>query len=229
MIYLPTVQPPSTSNNPSPAVLHSFAAPLSNIHDSHVTAPWFGPNAWTCIIQPVPGGGIPSSDAAGIELTLTFKEGGAYDFHTRMSELKERLAQMRELYGVAQEVGGDGQNQGADLHLEQLPAYEEVGNVSSIPVPGYAVGNGATNGPVREPSRPEQEQEQEQQRTPDIQPQAPAPSPTPPATRAQRPRLAAPQPDEPPPGYEETQQTQQEDVLASLGRVQMQDRRGDTT
>jgi len=60
-----------------------------------------------------------------VELRLTFKEGGAFDFHTIFEQIKERVYQA---YTVARESGQQGAG-GADLasvHLEQLPAYEPV-------------------------------------------------------------------------------------------------------
>ena len=70
---------------------------------------------------------------------MTFKDGGAFDFHQKFLEIKERLQQV---VAVAQESGqmtGDGSESGpgrgggalsginmANVHLEQLPAYEEA-------------------------------------------------------------------------------------------------------
>ncbi|KAH1277697.1 hypothetical protein KXW98_001180 [Aspergillus fumigatus] len=98
----------------------SFSAPLLNIHDSHVTAPFFGPNQWIALVQPVSGGGIPPSLPA-VQLKVTFKEGGAFDFHNNFERLKERMQQALEL---SQE---DGRRSGnvdlSTIHLEELPAY----------------------------------------------------------------------------------------------------------
>jgi hypothetical protein len=85
----------------------------------------------------VPGGGIPATHAA-LELKLTFKEGGAFDFHTSYERLKERLVQAVE--GAREEGGGNigTQNAGPEgvdwnrVHLEDLPAYE-AGGVASVP------------------------------------------------------------------------------------------------
>ncbi|OJD40737.1 ww-domain-binding protein [Diplodia corticola] len=129
IVYLPAS--PSDS-------LQSFAAPILNLHDTHVNAPFFGPNVWSAIVQPVPGGNIPSQHAA-LELKLTFKDGGAYDFSQGYERIKERMQQAIE---VARESGNyhgsvDGSDNGSlrtggplagvdlnTVHLEQLPAYE---------------------------------------------------------------------------------------------------------
>lgn len=98
---------------------HSFSAPLLNIHDSHVSAPFFGPNVWNALIQPVSGGGIPPSLPA-VQLKLTFKEGGAFDFHTDFERIKERLQQ-------ALDVSRENSLRTVDMSavdLEQLPAYD---------------------------------------------------------------------------------------------------------
>ncbi|KAJ5679362.1 hypothetical protein N7462_007606 [Penicillium macrosclerotiorum] len=109
----------------------SFSSPLLNVHDSHVSAPFFGPNVWTALVQPVSGGGISPSLPA-VQVKVTFKEGGAFDFHTNFERIKERLEQ-------AVEVMSDGARgtRGVDLsavHLEELPAYEAHGNTSQ-PLP----------------------------------------------------------------------------------------------
>lgn len=60
---------------------------------------------------------------------MTFREGGAFDFHSCLEQIKERLYQV---YSVAREHGGRGTS-GADLvnmDLEQLPAYEAATEVT---------------------------------------------------------------------------------------------------
>lgn len=94
--------------------------------------PWFGPNAWQAVLQPVPGGNIPAGHAA-VELKLTFKEGGAPDFHSRFEQIKERLQQV---VSVARENNLTGQQRDSfldnvnleNVHLEQLPTYQESGH-----------------------------------------------------------------------------------------------------
>ncbi|CAL5874711.1 uncharacterized protein PFLUO_LOCUS9012 [Penicillium psychrofluorescens] len=99
----------------------SFSSPLLNVRDSHVSAPFFGPNVWTALVQPVSGGGI-SPNLPAVQLKVTYKEGGAFDFHTNFERIKERLAQ-------AVENTDDGARgvRGVDLtavHLDELPAYD---------------------------------------------------------------------------------------------------------
>ncbi|BCS24513.1 uncharacterized protein APUU_40957A [Aspergillus puulaauensis] len=100
--------------------LESFSAPLLNLHDTHVSSPFFGPNAWNAVVQPVPGGGIPSSLIA-VHLKITFKEGGAFDFHGQFETIKERLQQAVE---ISHESGRGVSNVNmSGVHLEELPAY----------------------------------------------------------------------------------------------------------
>jgi len=141
IVYIPTVQPPkpppSTSSSSSTSShLQSFACPITHVHDTRVTAPWFGPNEVLSLIQPVPNGGIPPHHPA-IKLTLTFRDGGAYDFHTKFVQVKERLQQALEVRGMSG-MGADGGSAGqaealavisADVTLEDLPAYEETASV----------------------------------------------------------------------------------------------------
>ena len=131
IVYLPA--------SPTPQ-LQSFSAPILNLHDTRVSAPFFGPNAWTGILQPVPGGGIPPVHTY-VELKIVFKDGGAFDFHSNFERVKERLQQAVEVARESGQVNGDGSEIGAGrgggalagvnmaaIHLEQLPAYEEANN-----------------------------------------------------------------------------------------------------
>ncbi|KAI9375295.1 hypothetical protein BJX61DRAFT_170334 [Aspergillus egyptiacus] len=100
--------------------LESFSAPLLNLHDSHVSSPFFGPNAWNAVVQPVPGGGISPSLPA-VQLKVTFKDGGAFDFHNGFERIKERLQQAVEISGESGR--GAGNVNLSSVHLEELPAY----------------------------------------------------------------------------------------------------------
>lgn len=96
-----------------------------NIRDSHVSAPFFGPNVWNALVQPVPGGGI-SAPLPAVQMKVTFKEGGAFDFHTNFERIKERFQEARE---TANESSRGQQT--VDLsavHLEDLPPYEAPSN-----------------------------------------------------------------------------------------------------
>jgi hypothetical protein len=139
VIYLPA----KTSES-----LESFAAPVLTLHDSHVTAPFFGPNVWTAIVQPVPGGNIPPQVPA-VELKLTFKDGGAFDFHSIYERIKERLQQAVDVARESGQLTGDGNGndsargglEGVNLgnvHLDELPTYEATtrgGQAPPLPPP----------------------------------------------------------------------------------------------
>ena len=173
IVYLP--------GSPTPE-LQSFSSPILRLHDTFARAPFFGANYWTASCKPVANGGIPPSYPL-VELRLTFREGGAFDFHTTFEQIKERLYQA---YTVARESGRRGDNVDmANVHLEQLPAYEPAREVereeeervilSPIPIrPGEARDSGVSG------IRSEDDEES--------------------LTPAQQ--VA---PDEPPPGYEEAQ------------------------
>ena len=180
MIYLPV--------SPTPT-LESFAVPILNIRDSRVTAPWFGANKWEAVIQPVSGGGIPPQHAE-LEMTMEFKEGGAFDFASIFERLKERL---RQAVDVARESGAEegGVNMN-NVHLDDLPAYEESRQHTRVPDPlpsppinerrasGTATGGSAIAAP--QPTSP-------QRTSPMASSQAASSQP----------------PSDPPPGYEEAQ------------------------
>jgi len=127
VVYLPAA--PSDT-------LESFAAPILNLHDTHVSVPWFGANVWTSLVQPVPGGNI-STQCQAIELKITFKDGGAFDFHSRFERIKERLQQAVDVARESGAISSDGVEMGGasgggalagvnldSVHLDELPAYE---------------------------------------------------------------------------------------------------------
>ena len=159
----------------------SFSAPLLNLHDSHITFPWFGPNVWQAVVQPIAGGNIPPGHSL-IELKFSFKEGGAPDFHSHFERIKERLQQAVESAqgdeSVRPRTGADytGVNMDA-VHLDQLPTYEASAHDRTAPMmstePEVQV---RTTDPAEVPFQSEPVQDP-------IQP-----------------------PSEAPPGYEETQQ-----------------------
>ena len=69
----------------------------------------------------MPGGGISPSLPA-VQIKLTFKEGGAFDFHTNFERIRERLEQAIENTGEGPR--GSRTVNLAAVHLEELPAYE---------------------------------------------------------------------------------------------------------
>lgn len=113
------------------AEFKSFAASLLNLHDTHVTVPWFGPNAWQALVQPVAGGNIATSHH--VELKLTFKDGGAPDFHSNFERIKERLQQAVDVARSDNSAGRrqDGTLLGVNMdavHLDELPSYAASGH-----------------------------------------------------------------------------------------------------
>ena len=116
---------------------------------------------------------------------MTFKEGGAFDFSSTYERIKEQMTQALDIARESGRTGGGGLP-AADL--EQLPAYEENG--TSSPLPPLAAAQRSSNTPTTS--------------------QAPAPDATN-ATPANESNVNTeahqdyPPPNEPPPGYEETQ------------------------
>ena len=156
----------------------------------------FGPNVWYGALRPVAGGGIPPQHAL-VEIKMVFKEGGAYDFHARWEHVRESLSQALE---EARASGRTAGNSGADLsavHLEQLPAYEEVGASVAAPPQRFEQPVPITPPRARQapPSSNDLVPSSENERS-----TKPAPGNTSTARQGQT-------PDEPPPGYEETQQS----------------------
>ncbi|KAI5841347.1 hypothetical protein DFP73DRAFT_555436 [Morchella snyderi] len=96
--------------------LESFSCPINHLHDTHVAAPFFGANYWTAVVQPVAEGGLTWVSSV-IELKLTFKEGGAFDFYTFFERVKELFLQ-------ALEAARDQGRPMGNIHLQELPPYE---------------------------------------------------------------------------------------------------------
>ncbi|KAL8797618.1 MAG: hypothetical protein Q9182_007168 [Xanthomendoza sp. 2 TL-2023] len=201
IVYLPTAPTPQ---------LQSFSAPILNLQDTHVDAPFFGANSWTGILKPVPGGGIPRNHAY-IKISMTFKDGGAFDFATTYERLKETITQAVE---VARESGG---HQGAaalsDINLEQLPAYEEVGNTTALSAaPPPPLQQPTPIAPTAAPSYTPQRDSGVAISAAEDEERHPKPS------AATAPQEQMPHPDEPPPGYEEAQQQHSSSVAENLER-----------
>ncbi|GAB7364029.1 hypothetical protein MBLNU230_g4586t1 [Neophaeotheca triangularis] len=174
----------------------SFAAPILNLHDSHVTAPFFGPNVWQALMQPVQGGGIPTPATGVVEVKFTFKEGGAFDFHTQYERIRERLQQAIEV----SRIQGDGASSSAgamngvdvsNVNLEDLPAYQEQSDGPLMPPTAVAAAAAAAQQPQRDSGIA-------------VQDERPRPKAT---------DNAFSPPNEPPPGYEETQMAGLQDEM----------------
>ncbi|KAI9688330.1 MAG: hypothetical protein M1822_001278 [Bathelium mastoideum] len=195
IVYLPSTPTPT---------LQSLTVPLLNLHDTHVTAPWFGPNVWASLVQPVSGGGLPAQHAA-FELRLTFRDGGAFDFHTAFERIKERLQQAVEVAREGGRVAGDGSERSAGrgggalagvnmdaVHLDQLPRYEESANAAAAARAESSLEAASTGS----------QQQQHQQRDSGVAVTSPGRKVEEPSTP---PEEDFTPPSEPPPGYEEVQ------------------------
>lgn len=126
--------------------------------------------------MPIPAGGV-------VEVKCTFKDGGAFDWHTQYERVRERLQQALEV----QRVDGGGAREGAamngvdvsNVNLDELPAYQEEGDgplIAPTSYVGQPVAAPPTNGVVAQQNGGGDERS---------------------TTRAM--------PAEPPPGYEEAQ------------------------
>ncbi|KAI8323911.1 hypothetical protein GQ54DRAFT_257490 [Martensiomyces pterosporus] len=112
----------SASNSAGPNAVSSFTIPHGNVRDQKFTQPIFGANRFEALAIPVAGGGVPSNAM----LTLTFKEGGGFDFATIARKMSERIQETGEI----------------PAHEEELPAYRDgaVPAAASHPdsgLPGY--------------------------------------------------------------------------------------------
>ena len=130
---------------------------------------------------------------------MEFKEGGAFDFATTFERLRERL---RQAVDVAQSAGdgveidgrGAGPLSGVNLnsvHLEDLPAYEDTRQYTRLPdnLPSPPLGRGSVGTAYTSSTA--------DRTTPPVSPRQESFQP----------------PNEPPPGYEEVQQSGVADEL----------------
>jgi hypothetical protein len=147
IVYLPS--------RPTPA-LESFAAPILHCADAHVAAPFFGPNVWSATVAPVPGGNVPA-DCSRLAVRMTFKDGGAYDFHSTFERVKERTVQAVEMASESGQLGAASGVLDA-VHLDELPAYEHATADGQAPLlaaeHGLAARGGATGHAVDPPAEP---------------------------------------------------------------------------
>ncbi|KAK2795322.1 hypothetical protein FQN51_000507 [Onygenales sp. PD_10] len=183
VVYLPA--------RPTPE-FQSFSAPLLNLQDTYVSAPFFGPNYWSAQVRPIAGGNIPASNVA-VKLKMTFRDGGAFDFHTEFERIRDRLQQ------VIEQVPG-GAVDFDQVHLDQLPAYDPSGGVSH----------------EQPPEEPRSFVSQEE-RPPQLNGEC-APS----WARGSSTETPQSNPTEPPPGYEEAQQTSVANELENRLRREQQ-------
>jgi hypothetical protein len=84
-------------------------------------------------VKPVAGGNIPPNHPI-VEIKMTFREGGAFDYHSIYEQIRERLHNALQM---AREEGQDVRSTSDldldNVHLEQLPAYEAAREVSPSP------------------------------------------------------------------------------------------------
>jgi hypothetical protein len=149
------------------------------------------------------GGGIPAQHAE-LELVMEFKEGGAFDFASTFERLKERLKQAVDVAGMSPTDGvdmGDGRGAGAlsgvnlaSVHLDELPTYEDSGRYTRVPenIPSPPVERGSVGG--------------------ESTASAVTANHSSPLSSPRQESIQAP-PTEPPPGYEEVQQSSVADEL----------------
>ncbi|KAJ2162011.1 hypothetical protein GGF46_001003 [Coemansia sp. RSA 552] len=114
VVYLPVHTTYQTSNQtPTDRSLNSFTIPHANLKNQEFTQPLFGSNCYKAFATPVPGGGI----AGSATLTLTFKEGGGYDFYETARKVVERTQETGEV----------------PPYDETLPVYDNAGGASAAP------------------------------------------------------------------------------------------------
>ncbi|EME45507.1 hypothetical protein DOTSEDRAFT_150592 [Dothistroma septosporum NZE10] len=111
----------------------SFAVPILDLQDAHVSLPWFSANTWNAAFKATSGGGIPPS-AGILELKFTLRDAGVSDFHSSYERIKERLMQAVDVSNLA---GNDSQAMNrmdvSNVNLDELPAYTEESDGPLIP------------------------------------------------------------------------------------------------
>ena len=91
---------------------------------------------WTATVSPVPGGNVPAH-CSRLAVRMTFKDGGAYDFHSIFERVKERTVQAVEMASESGRLGAAAAAASAGLdavHLDELPAYEHAAADGQAPL-----------------------------------------------------------------------------------------------
>lgn len=158
-------------------------------------------------MQPVPGGNLVGG--SGVELKVTFKDGGAPQFQGMFETVKERLQQVVD---VARErnAGQAGAGAGVDMsnvHLDQLPSYQEHGQDRVARDEGE--GDDDQNERVEVPRSATAEEVRAMAAAAATRREAESRR-----RRSREEEEAVGMPDDAPPGYEETQQKSVEDELS---------------
>ncbi|KAL8305198.1 hypothetical protein RB600_008195 [Gaeumannomyces tritici] len=124
----------------------SFAAPVLDFKDTHSPSgvlDLFSAYSWIGLVQPVPGGNVPS-EIPRLEIKLKFNDGGFSAFLQNFNTIKERLQHARDIRAET------GQNIPVD---EPLPQYEPAGGNASAAGPSTSTTTAA----------PQPQQQQQQQ------------------------------------------------------------------
>lgn len=85
----------------------------------------FGAWRWKAEAKPRPAGGIPA-DIPRVEITFIFNQGGIDAFHSKYSQIYERLSHARD---VARETGAR-----ITVHDDELPPYTPTDTGASVGV-----------------------------------------------------------------------------------------------
>ncbi|KAJ2778343.1 hypothetical protein H4R18_004648 [Coemansia javaensis] len=88
IVYLAATATDTSSIQSSAAgTLNSFTAPHTALRDQRYTQPLFGANRFEALVLRTPGSGL----AGPVALTLSFKDGGGFDFATVARKMAERI------------------------------------------------------------------------------------------------------------------------------------------
>ncbi|KAJ1981297.1 hypothetical protein H4R34_002134 [Dimargaris verticillata] len=114
----------------------SFSIPLGHVRQGRFVQPWFGANAFHCVVEPVPNGGLSGSG----DTKITFKDGGGVEFLNTLRAAQERLAVEAAIGGEAEPLPryapptNDGEQSSAMSNRPPLASYGHpisTGDVSS--------------------------------------------------------------------------------------------------
>lgn len=93
-LALPTPSSNPAASQPSLDDIRTLTVPLTHHQDGRFVQPWFSANAHECNFVPVRGGGLDQLLPRGtttFALKISFNEGGGFEFHEAVEEVKRRL------------------------------------------------------------------------------------------------------------------------------------------
>ncbi|KAJ1981974.1 hypothetical protein H4R35_000511 [Dimargaris xerosporica] len=120
----------------------SLSIPLGQVRQGRFVQPWFGANAFHCIVQPVPNGGL----GGPVDTKITFNDGGGVEFLNMLRAAQERMATEAAM-GDTEPLPryspptNDNEQPGTGSHQLPSTSYDRPGSNGDVSGSGYSGGD----------------------------------------------------------------------------------------